>query len=122
MAARALNPLVAADMSNVELADTLRDLTSYGFDELCPAAIQDLIDKIPKHRAAITYTRESFWSGVEGAEKYDHDLSKKKEKNLRSILIILGEVIVLNRLVVFGSGGAQRLLSWPFSLLLHASL
>jgi len=47
MAARALDPLVAATMSDEELADTLRDLTMFEFDEFPPAAMQDLSNKIP---------------------------------------------------------------------------
>ena len=80
MAAPALNPLVAATISDEELADTLRDLTMFEFDEFRPAAMQDLIDEIPKYRAAINSTSQRFWSSVDGAEKYDLDLMKKKEK------------------------------------------
>ena len=61
MAARVLNPLVAADMSQEEMVDALRDLTAFGFDELRSAVIQDLIDEIPKYRAAIV---EQIHSGL----------------------------------------------------------
>ena len=81
MAARVLNPLVAADMSQEEMVDALRDLTAFGFDELRSAVIQDLIDEIPKYRAAINSTSDSFWSNVEGAAKYDDDLRRKKEED-----------------------------------------
>jgi len=80
MAARALNHLAAATMSDEELADTLRDLTMFEFDEFRPAAMQDLIDEIPKYRAAIISTSQRFWSSVDGAEKYDLDLMMKMEK------------------------------------------
>lgn len=79
MAVHALNPLVAKTMSNEELTDALKDLVSFGFDELRPAAIQDLIDEIPKYRAAIDSTSQKFWSEVEGAVHYDNNLDKKKE-------------------------------------------
>ena len=78
MASRALNPLVARDMSDQQLIEALEDLTAFGYDELRAAAIKDLIDEIPKYRAAINSTSDSFWKGVEGAAKYDHDLEKKK--------------------------------------------
>ena len=83
MAAHALNPLVAATMSDEDLVDTLRDLTMFEFNEFRPAAmqIQDLIDEIPKYRAAINSTSASFWSSFDGAETYDLDLMKKKEKD-----------------------------------------
>ena len=42
--------------------------------------MQDLIDEIPKYRATIKLTSARFWSSVDGAEKYDLDLMKKKEK------------------------------------------
>ena len=67
-------------MSDEELADTLRDLTMLEFDKFRPVAMQDLIDEIPKYGDAINLTPDCFWSSVDGAEKYDLDLMKKKEK------------------------------------------
>lgn len=81
MACRALNPLVAADMGDEELKDALDGLSCFGFDELRSAAIKDLVEEILKYRAAIHSTSDSFWSEVEGAAKYDHDLAKKKEEH-----------------------------------------
>lgn len=79
MAARALNPLVAVTMTDLELKETLTDLSAFGFDELRPAAIQDIISEIPAYRAIIASTSVTFWSEVDGADKYDHGLSKKQE-------------------------------------------
>jgi hypothetical protein len=69
MAARVLNPLVAATMSDLELKEALNDLSSYGFDELRPTAIQDIISEIPTYRRIIASTSKSFWSEVDGAAK-----------------------------------------------------
>ena len=77
MTAPAFDPLVAATMSDEKLADTLRDVTMFQFDKFRPA---DLIDEIPKYCAAINLTFDHLWSSVDGAEKYDLDLMKKKEK------------------------------------------
>lgn len=79
MAARALNPLVAVTMSDLELKEALNDLSAYGFDELRPAAIQDIIAEIPTYRGIIASTSKSFWSEVDGAEQYNRGLKKKQE-------------------------------------------
>lgn len=81
MAARALNPLEAATMSDLELKESLSDLSAYGFDEFRPRAIQDIINEIPTYRALIASTPLSFWSEVDGAEKYDILLKKRAEGN-----------------------------------------
>jgi hypothetical protein len=47
MAARALNPLVAAGMDDLQLKDALSDLSHFGFDELRSRAIKDLINELP---------------------------------------------------------------------------
>ncbi len=70
---------VAVTMTDLELKETLTDLSAFGFDELRPAAIQDIISEIPAYRAIIASTSVTFWSEVDGADKYDHGLSKKQE-------------------------------------------
>lgn len=81
MAARALNPLVAATMNNLQLREALTDLSAYGFDELRPSAIQDIMTELPTYRGAIASTHSSFWSEIDGAKKFDLDLKKKIKEN-----------------------------------------
>ena len=76
-AAHALNPPVPVDVSDNELTCVFRDLTSYGVDKLHPVPIQDIIDEITKYHTAISSTWAAYWSKVEGATQYDHNLSKK---------------------------------------------
>ena len=68
-------------MTDLELKETLTDLSAYGFDELRPAAIQDIISEIPAYRAIIASTSGTFWSEIDGADKYDHGLRKKQEED-----------------------------------------
>ena len=83
MAARVLNPLVASHMDMEQIVDAIRDLAQFGFDEFRASngIITDLIEEIPAYLAVVNATNDSFWSLVEGAEKYDADLKKKAEKN-----------------------------------------
>lgn len=81
MAARALNPFEAATMTDLELKESLSDLSAYSFDEFCPRAIQDIINEIPTYCELIVSTPVSFWSEVDGAEKYDKLLKKRSEDN-----------------------------------------
>ena len=79
-AARALNPLVAKDMTVLELEEAIIGLREYGFDELRDKVlIEDMAKEIPAYKAAIRSTSESFWSKVDGAKEYDDNVATKKD-------------------------------------------
>ena len=81
-AARALNPLVAKDMTVLQLEEAILGLREYGFDELREKVIiEDMTKEIPTYKAAILSTPESFWSKVEGARRYDDNVATKKGEN-----------------------------------------
>ena len=127
MAARVLNPLVAADMDDEQMRDAIKDLSHFGFDEFRPGngIINDLLEEIPVYRAALDSTDESFWSKVEGAAEYDEDLRKKAEATSpeKSIMDVRDRMIKLKSLVGYGSGGKLNSPTSPTSfwqlVLLH---
>ncbi len=106
-AARVLNPLVAAEMDNVQMRDAIKDLELFGFDEFRPnnGILKDLRAEIPVYCAVIAATEESFWSQVEGAAEYDAALEKKAEKDPAQYGGKLGVRTALNRHVGSRSGG-----------------
>ena len=82
-AARVLNPLVVSAMSQEQIKDTIKDLKHFKFDEFCPkhGIIERLLREVPSYLAVIESTPESFWTTMEGAERYEMALQKKKQKD-----------------------------------------
>ena len=83
MAAWVLDPLCAHGMDTEPMMDAIKSLHHFGFKELHNGRgiIEDMIEELPKYRVVIASTSESFWSGVEGAFKYDAKLAKQAKEN-----------------------------------------
>ena len=85
MAARVLDTLCAHGMDTEPMIDAIKSLHHFGFKEFRHGRgiIEDMnmIEELPKYRAVIASTSESFWSGVEGAFKYDAKLAKQAKEN-----------------------------------------
>ena len=76
-----LNPLVTKDTHKEETTDALKDLTHMYDDFFAGHGIVDgLIDGMPKYRAVIDSTSDSFSSEPEGAAEYDAALKKNTKK------------------------------------------
>ena len=64
-----------------------------------------MIEKLPTYCAVVDSTSESFWSNVEGGEKYDKDLAEKAMKDPDKCAEKLGGMTALRRHVMCGNGG-----------------
>jgi len=78
-AARVLNPLIAAEMSNVQVEEAVRQLKEFGFDEFRDGGgiIDEIVKEIPNYLARVRSTGVQFWNSVEGADEYDVKLAAK---------------------------------------------
>ena len=83
IAARALYPLTAKNMSRAEIKECLKDLfDALGFDEFRPERnlLSDLDGELEEYMALLHSTPDTFWSTVEGAEEYDKHLEELARK------------------------------------------